>query len=389
MTMASSTTILVPARNAASTIARALASADAQGPQRIVLIDDASTDDTVTQARRAGVAGLDCIGVPADATLGAVRSIGLASVDTEFGMWIDADDEVLPGRLERLVGVLRERGADLAYDGVELRDGSSGGFVRLLPIPSFLHAPPGLLRLFERNYLPAPGAPAFRTDTARALNFDHQLHGAEDFDFLLRAVAAGRSIVLDDRCGYRQFSYPSTLSRDRDNQQRMVRTAMHKHDPSAVRLLFEQAGCDPQRTEWALTSFLIFRGDLASALHSLQRLESMMVDPEKIDEPDGPMPYPEAWRLDFQRGTLHVALGEAHAGASLLQRAVDRWPAAEALNNLGVAVSLLGERSRAAALFDLAMAAYPHYNDAVANRGGATPLRVTLLQLRREPHRSD
>src|SRR5258706_16481728 len=107
----SDVTIVIPARNAARTIGRAVASALVQVPSRILLIDHASTDDTAGVARGAGSDRLTILSAPAAAMLGEVRQIGLDAVRTEFGMWLDADDELLPGRAARLVSRLQSDAA--------------------------------------------------------------------------------------------------------------------------------------------------------------------------------------------------------------------------------------------------------------------------------------
>jgi tetratricopeptide (TPR) repeat protein len=374
-------TILIPARNAEATIGRAVVSARAEGCARILVIDHASTDGTVAAARVAGGDTLDVVTAPADATLGQVRQIGLDGVATEFGMWLDADDEIEQGRAGRLIGrLLRERG-DLAFDEADLYDGATGKRVRRLPIPEFLDGT-GLVREFERNYLPAPGVPAFRTSSARAIGFDPALHGAEDVDFLLRAVMAHQRIILVHEAGYRQYASPGTLSRNSVNQESMLRTALRKHDPARVESLFVEAGSDPISAGWSIVSFLTLRGDLDAAL---QRLATL----------------PSSSTRDFREGTLLAALGRHPDALAPLERAFRATREPEAANNLGVVLAALGRRDEAVARFEEALVAVPAYADAAANLAGSDPRlgsdpnpgsdprRLTLLPLRRFSVRDD
>lgn len=160
---ASEVTVVIPARHAGRTIGRAIDSALADGARRILVVDHASTDDTEAAARRAGGSRLSWQRAPADATLGGVRQAGLDAVDTPVAVWLDADDEILPGRLRALCDAL-DAGADLAVDEAEIVVGTHGRFARL---PAFLLRPPGLFRLFERNYLPVCGPLACRVSSAR------------------------------------------------------------------------------------------------------------------------------------------------------------------------------------------------------------------------------
>jgi glycosyltransferase involved in cell wall biosynthesis len=362
-------TVVIPARNAAPTIERAVASAAAQNPTSILLVDHASSDDTVKLARRAGGGRLAVRTAPAEATLGQVRQLGLDAVETEYGMWLDADDELLPGRAERLLGRLDAEGGDFAFDEVELHDGTTGQRLRRLPIPTFI-GERQLVRLFERNVLPGPGVPAFRTSAARAIGFDPALHGAEDVDLLLRAVAADRRILLVREAGYRQFAFPRTLSRDLTNQAQMVRAALAKHDPLDVEQRYRRAGYHPRTIAWGMVAFLTLRGDYYAALTWIDRL-------------------PPGSRREFQRGTLLAALGRHDEAVAPLEAAFDEAGAPELCNNFGVVLAALNRTVEANSLFADALRQFPDYHDASVNMLSDRPSRLTMLPLRSEPARTD
>src|SRR5688572_873462 len=106
-------------------------------------------------------------------------------------MWLDAGDEVLPDRATRLLRRLEEDEADLVFDEVDLHDGAGGAFVRRLAFPRLLGDGRQIVRVLERNYIPGPGLPVFRTAAAQEIGFDPAQHGQEDYDFLLRSIVAG------------------------------------------------------------------------------------------------------------------------------------------------------------------------------------------------------
>ena len=385
---AADATIVIPARNSAATIERAICSAATQNPSSIILIDHACTDDTTAIARRIYGGRLRVLIADRSATLGQVRRIGLEAVQTTFGMWLDADDELLDGRLTRLIGSLESEAADIAFDEVDLHDGPTGAFLRRLPIPGFL-SNRVLAYTFARNYLPGLGVFAFRAETARRISFDPALHGAEDFDFLLRLIVAAVPVSLVRECGYRQFTYPTTLSRDLDNQRRMCQIALRKHDPSLVRKLLAGAGSNAKQIAWALVSFHVFRGDFEDALSWLEEADRLIDDRTEILEPDGPEPFAEGWRHDFYRGTVLAAVGRSTDAAILLERAVAAMPAPEALNNLGVALCAVGRTEESRALLARAVRGFPSYSDALANLRSLSPSRLTLHPLRQPAARTD
>jgi hypothetical protein len=316
-------------------------------------------------ARRAGGKLLEVISVPASATIGRVRQIGLETVLTDFGMWLDADDELLPGRAPRLITRLEGEGADFAFDEIDLHDGVTGAFIRRIEIPPFLGGRRQVVRLFERSYLPGPGVPAFRTSTARRIGFDEALNASENLDFLLRAIVEDAGIVLVRQVGYRQFAYPATLSKNFDNQLSMTREALRKHDPAVVQQLFARAGYQERTIAWGMVAFLTRRGDLALALAWVEKL-------------------PPGARREFHRGTLLAALGRHAEALDPLQQAYDEAGVPELLNNFGVVLAALGRTAEATSLFGDALREFPEYRDASANLRAVTPTRLTLLPLRRE-----
>jgi glycosyltransferase involved in cell wall biosynthesis len=387
--MNDSATILIAARNAAATIERSVLSACAQGDSRIILIDDFSNDDTVSIAQHAAGRRLKIIQPPEHRTLGLTRQTGLEAVETPFGMWLDADDELLPGRLDRMIEALKIRNADLASDEAELWSGPYSEFVMRLQIPSFLKNHHPLSRLFERNYLPAPGAIGFRTRFAQKIGYDARLHGAEDYDFLLRAVVAGSKIALLDDAGYRLFAYPQSLSRSAENQRSMCRRALEKHSYEKVRALYVEAGYDDCIALWGIVSVAMFRADYLAVLQFLKEVDDLMIDPEAVLEPEGPYAYPESWKIGFFRGTALLLMGNPAQALPILEHLQEQIATAAGCNNLGVAKWQTGDNAGASILFKKSLELFPGYFDAKSNLESSSPSNITTHPLRTEPARAD
>ena len=382
-------TIVIAARNAASTIERAVRSAILQKNCPIILVDDFSSDGTVDRAKEAGGGRLTVVRPPEHRSLGLTRQTGLDAVETPYGVWLDSDDEFLPDRVDRLVSALTRDQGDLASDTIELFDGSSSRFLRHLTIPEFLKEHHPLARLFERNYLQGVGYLAFRTEFARRIGYDSELHGAEDVDFSLRSVTAGARFCLLDEPGYRLYAYRSSMSRRRENQQDMYRIVLLKHAYGSVRRLFHEAGHNERVGAWGLASMALFRREFEKALKFVSLAESLMRDPDEVLEPAGPCPMTEGWRLAFFRGSAMLMSKSLEEARFWLEQAEEIQPTAEGANNLGVAKARHGEFEEAQKLFLRSLERFPDYSDAQANRGSRTPSRITLHPLRREPTRSD
>lgn len=377
-------TIVITARNAAGTIQRAVASAMAQGPHPVVLVDDHSDDDTVVLALATASRRIEVVRPIEHRTPGFARQAGLDAVRTEIHAGLAAGDEWLPRRMDRLAAAMRD-GAAVAVDEAEVVN--RYGVTRPAPIPSFVTDTPLPVRLFERNYLPAPGAVALRTGAVRALGYDAALDGAEDVDLLLRAVAARLPFCWTGERGYRLHAGDERGPADPDRQRRLLGRSLSKHSYESIGALFAEAGCDQNVMAWAMASMALFRGDHLQALGFVAHVAGSTTDLFSILEPDGPCPLPEAWRIEFHAGTLLALLGQDGEAAPLLEQAEQLRATAEGANNLGVVVARLGDRDRARRLFDLALHRSPGYPDARLNLASASPARLTTHPLRRHADR--
>ena len=158
-------------------------------PERIVVVDDGSPDDTAAVAARYRAFGVEYVhrsnGGP-----GAARNTGAAACATPLLVFLDADDRLDPRYLERTVPVLEAAGPDVGYVYTQCRYfGAEDGVTsfpqwdaaRLLRWP-FVHAS-ALLRSELVRRFPYD-------ETARA--------GVEDWDFYLTLARAGVGGVLVD-----------------------------------------------------------------------------------------------------------------------------------------------------------------------------------------------
>jgi glycosyltransferase involved in cell wall biosynthesis len=381
-------TVVIPARNAAATIGRAVASVRGGRLREIVLVDHACGDDTVAVAQRHAPCALRVVPADASLRLGGVRQCGVEAVTTPLAIWLDADDEFLDGRVDRLAARL-DAGADLVADAAEVQ--TVDGARRVVPIPAFVQRPGGWVRLFERNYLPAPGVIGFRTDVLRRVSYDPAQHGPEDTDVLLRALDSGARLMLEPTPGYRIHALPTSLSRDMRNQRAMYRALLLKHAPDHVQALYLANGWSRRVALWALHTIALFVDDLPAAASHLDAISALAdnVADDEIVEPDGPQPYAEGWRLAFARGTLALLAGNDGLALEALTDAERRRPSAEGANNLGIALVRLGRPADAAACFTSAVKRRPDYVDARANLADPAPTRVTTHPFRAHDNRLD
>ena len=164
--------VVVPCHNAANTIAQTLQSVAAQSyaPLEILVVNDASTDNSRAQIENCGV---PVTVIEADVgNAGAARNVGIARATGDWIALLDADDTWFPGHLEQAARLL-QGGGDVAYMANHCFRSARGD----APIPDTL---------------------AHRIADARGLS------GEEWLQFLVRHFHFGHSTVLYQRARLEQ-----------------------------------------------------------------------------------------------------------------------------------------------------------------------------------------
>lgn len=376
-------TVLIAARNAEKSINAAINSVVRQSRARILLADDYSTDRTALLALYASNGQCEVVRPPSHDTLGATRAFLLKQLNTPFGIWLDADDEFLPGRIERAVTQLSQTGYELWADGAELANGNSRTNIN---VPAFLKESNVPHQLFGRNHIPAPGAIAFRADFAKNLSYDQGLHGCEDFDFILRALLQGGRFCYDDSIGYRINTSSTSLSRNLQNQKAMYARSLSKFESDFVRGFVERHGGKNAVTESVLISFEINRRNYAGALAMMINSQPILGHDQLMRQPSNSVGLAVLnYRTLFIAGTMYLRLGNHERAARLLEATKTLRQTPEVLNNLGVARRFKGNEDEAQSLFNCAIDLYPKYYDARNNQIYRDRVFITDLPLRTAP----
>jgi glycosyltransferase involved in cell wall biosynthesis len=188
-------TALIPAYNAASTLARALASVAVQTrpADAVLVVDDGSSDQTAAIA--ANWPGVTLIRHQHNQGSSAALNTGLAAAQTELIAFLDADDEWLPDKLERQLavhaGVMSATASEwVDAAGVRLHlDGTS--------LPRWVGAEFWRAQ-FARAVVTKPTVIANRAAMLDVGGFDTGLRSGEDQDMWLRLAFAGSIAYLPE-----------------------------------------------------------------------------------------------------------------------------------------------------------------------------------------------
>ena len=108
--------IVVPIHNRAATIGRCVASVSGQefSDYELILVDDASTDDSAAQMRALCDQRLRAIFHKQNRGTGPARNTGIDAARGEWIIFLDSDDELVPGALGVMAGLVARAPADIA-----------------------------------------------------------------------------------------------------------------------------------------------------------------------------------------------------------------------------------------------------------------------------------
>lgn len=157
---------------------------------RIVIVDDGSPDDTAAVAERLRSElphrRIELLRQP-NQGLAAARNAGIRATSSPFVLPLDADDELEPGAVERLLGALLAAGADVATPLGRTFGDEDRPLVTLPATPTRLRAGNCLVyaSLFRRELFDRIGG--YRPGMRPA--------GYEDWDFWLGALERGGRFV--------------------------------------------------------------------------------------------------------------------------------------------------------------------------------------------------
>ena len=226
--------VIIAAYNAQDTLARAVSSALAQKISvEVLIIDDASSDDTVRVAQELALAhdNVRLIVSTENGGPSIARNKGLAAAQGDWVAILDADDAFLPGRLQRMIGLARRHEADLVADNLLFFDWQAQALagrafrladdhVQQVSAADFVgHCMTGrspfdygqLKPIFHRRFL-----------TARGLQYPPDLRHGEDFAFVLDWLLAGARFMLMGEGFYLFTQRIGSISSDSSGQSRTI-----------------------------------------------------------------------------------------------------------------------------------------------------------------------
>lgn len=215
---------VIAAYNAETTLARAVDSALSQRnvTVEVIVVDDRSGDRTLDVARSYPQDLVRVVALSQNRGPGGARNAGL---DTARGRWVavlDADDEVYPDRIAKMIARAERAQAQIAVDNMRVIPENGAAAYAMFPA-AYLHQA-GAFSLadyiegnlvfesrFNLGYLKPVFDRAFLT--GMALRYDEKLSIGEDYLFLASALAMGGKCVVEPDIGYAYHIRSDSISR--------------------------------------------------------------------------------------------------------------------------------------------------------------------------------
>jgi len=252
--------VVMPAFNAAETIAGAVASVLAQtaGDLELIVVDDGSSDRTAEVVEATVDPRLRLLRQE-NSGAAAARNAGVAAAHSPLVAFIDSDDLWLGGLLAGMRSVFeRDPAVALVYtdawvvDAVTRRVSTSSAMQwQHPPIPPPTDPTAFLLELVERNFL-YTATVARRSVLTRLGGFDERLRAAIDFDMWLRIAASERVGWLPGLNAVYRRERPGSISSDKTRMFRALaevyeRFADDESAPAVARARARQRFAEVQR----------------------------------------------------------------------------------------------------------------------------------------------
>lgn len=196
-----SVSVVVPCFNVSPHIARCLSSILAQGAvvSELICVDDGSTDDTVRRMEGTGLFDGTRWRIIRQTNQGAsaARNTGLRHCTSEFVQFLDADDELLPGKLEHQMRLMSGM-PDVAILCGSYRIKADDGTVVREVVQKPGKRDPWSDLVQHRLSITSPCL--FRRDAVvRAGGWDEQLGSSQEYDLMFRILQQGGAVAYDDQ----------------------------------------------------------------------------------------------------------------------------------------------------------------------------------------------
>ena len=192
-------TVVIATRNRRGWLSEAVASVRAQAGVtfEILIVDDASTDDTWSYLESLEPGAVRRFRQREPGERAAARNVGLAEARGELIMFLDDDDLLFPGALERLARGLREHPATIAAVGARWDWSFHGNGKGMREAHVWVERVRPIFPELLFGWVSISGQMLFRTESVRRIGgWDSSFIPCEDRDLWLRLSGLGPVVLV-------------------------------------------------------------------------------------------------------------------------------------------------------------------------------------------------
>ena len=200
--------VIVPVYNGEKYLRRAMDSLIGQtifDDMEIIAVDDGSTDQSgsVLDGYSSQHPNISVYHI-ANGGVSNARNFGMEQASTGYLGFLDADDWVDLDYFEKMLGAIKDGGADIAVCGFAVE--TDAGLLVTNPVPAVTYFGEDAVKaLFSGQIDVHAVTKLYRTDFIRNTRFNTELHYGEDKLFVLSALTQAESVVLVKGCVYHYY----------------------------------------------------------------------------------------------------------------------------------------------------------------------------------------
>lgn len=191
--------VVIPTRNRVALLQEAVTSVQDQTlvNWELVIVDDASDDATWEWLTGVQDCRIRTVRLERHSERSAARNQGLAKVRSEFVLFLDDDDRLLPKALDRLLAALRSRPDAVASIGARIAFNGSGQRRRLPH--TRIHLSRSVWAEVVLGWVPAQGQCLFQVKLLRSCGaYNESISLCEDYELWLRVARLGEALLIPE-----------------------------------------------------------------------------------------------------------------------------------------------------------------------------------------------
>ena len=202
------TSVIITTHNRPQLLHRAVASAHAAGSNlEVVVVDDASTDDTASVCRQ--LSNINYVRLDRNQGVAGARNVGILSSTGDYLTFLDDDDVRLPGSLGEQVRLLEsDSNIGLVYGQAIVAN--EDGEPTDKSYPARCATGKVFWELVQQNFIPCGSALFRRACVLKLGMLDERLPGIDDWDFWIRIAELYDVAAVDHPVMIWRRSHPTS-----------------------------------------------------------------------------------------------------------------------------------------------------------------------------------